>query len=219
MARFHMDSLVTKTKRKDVRKALEVLPPELDEIYDQTIKRIEEQGKDYSDLAKRVLLWVSSTFRPMSPVELQLAIAVQPGMTKLDDEDLDEQDLLVSVCAGLVVLDAETDTLRFVRKSHHYLCVQNLQREAFPFNVSMCFCCFMTHLNTNVAIRAFSRYKRICDLRDSFVGHWPANSASTHLCVILANQRPDPITPHMSTLTESGRASLVMRTPTSRPAV
>ncbi len=116
MARFHMDSLVTKTKRKDVRKALESLPPELDGIYDQTIERIEGQGKDYSDLAKRVLLWVINTFRPLSPVELQVAVAVQPGMKELDDEDLDEQDLLVSVCAGLVVLDIETNTLRFVRK-------------------------------------------------------------------------------------------------------
>lgn len=117
LARFHMDTLVTKTKRKDVRKALESLPPELDGTYDQTIERIRGQGKDYSELAMQVLLWISSALRPLSPVELQYAIAIQPGMTELDDEDLDEQDLMVSVCAGLVVLDARTDTLRFVRKS------------------------------------------------------------------------------------------------------
>ena len=116
MAKFHMDSLVTKTKRKDVRKALETLPPEIDDIYDQTLERIHDQGKDYSDLAKRVLLWVGNTFQPLSPVELQHAVAIQPGMTRLEDEDLDEQDLLVSVCAGLVVLDTEDDTFRFVRK-------------------------------------------------------------------------------------------------------
>lgn len=121
MARFHMDSLVTKTKRRDVRNALENLPPELDGIYDQTIERIENQGKDYSDLAKRVLLWVSNTFRPLSPLELQFAIAVQPGMTEILDEDLDEQDLMVSVCAGLLCSDVETNTLRFVRKSHSVL--------------------------------------------------------------------------------------------------
>ncbi len=119
MARFHMDSLVTKTKRKDVRKALEILPPELDEIYDETMERIEGQGKDYSELARRVLLWVGNTSRPLSPVELQHAVAIQPGMTELDDEDLDEQDPLVSACAGLVVLDAETNSFRFVRKFHH----------------------------------------------------------------------------------------------------
>lgn len=112
-----MDSLVTKTKRKDVRKALESLPPELDGTYDQTIERIKGQGKDYSELAMRVLLWISSAVRPLAPVELQYAIAIQPGMTELDDEDLDDQDLMVSVCAGLVILDSETDTLRFVRKS------------------------------------------------------------------------------------------------------
>lgn len=117
LARFHMDTLVTKTKRKDVRKALESLPPELDGTYDQTIERIRGQGKDYSELAMQVLLWISSALRPLSPVELQYAIAIQPGMTELDDEDLDEQDLMVSVCAGLVILDARTDTLRFVRKS------------------------------------------------------------------------------------------------------
>ena len=111
-----MDSLVTKTKRKDVRKALETLPPELDGSYEQTMERIKGQDKDYCELAMRVLLWVSNTVRPLSPVELQHAIAVQPGMTELDDEDLDEEDLMVSVCAGLVVLDAETNTLRFVRK-------------------------------------------------------------------------------------------------------
>ena len=116
MARFHMDSLVTKTKRKDVRRALESLPPELDGIYEQTIERIEGQGKDYSELAKRVFLWVANACRPLSPVELQHAVAVQPGMTELDAEDLDDQDLLVSVCAGLVDLDAETHTLRFTRK-------------------------------------------------------------------------------------------------------
>ena len=122
MARFHMDTLVTKTKRRDVRKALGSLPPELDGIYEQTIERIEGQGKDYSELAKRVLLWVANAYRPLSPVELQHAVAVQPGMTELDGEDLDEQDLLISVCAGLVVLDIETNTIRFTRKFHLSSC-------------------------------------------------------------------------------------------------
>ena len=130
MARFHMDSLVTKTKRKDVRKALESLPPELAGIYEQTIERIEGQGKDYSELAKRVFLWVANAHRPLSPVELQHAVAVQPGMTELDDEDLDDQDLLVSVCAGLVVLDAETHTLRFTRKYY--------RRSYFPSRHKAC---------------------------------------------------------------------------------
>ena len=37
-------------------------------------------------------------------------------MNEIDDEDLDDGDLVMSVCAGLVLLDKETNTLRFVRK-------------------------------------------------------------------------------------------------------
>lgn len=159
MARFHMDSLVTKTKRKDVRKALESLPPELDGIYDRAIERIEGQGKDYSDLAKRVLMWVSNAFCPLSPVELQSAIAVQPGMTELDDEDLDDQDLTASVCTGLVVLDAETDTLRFVRKFYPCSCFQNCNIRLDRSVLVRASCWSMFFLKPNLAICASSEYQ------------------------------------------------------------
>ena len=116
MARFHMDSLVTKTKPKDVRNALDSLPPGLDESYYETLKRIESQVPEYVALAKRILFWTCKTFEPLSPSALQHALAVEPDMTEIDDEDLDDEDLILSVCAGLVVLDKESNTLRFVRK-------------------------------------------------------------------------------------------------------
>ena len=112
-----MDSLVSKTKRKDVRKALKLLPPGLDESYDRTIERIESQPNEYSDLAKKVIMWVGMAYQPLSPREIQHALAVDDDMTEICDEDLDDQDSLLAACAGLVVLDTETDTLRFVRKS------------------------------------------------------------------------------------------------------
>ena len=40
-------------------------------------------------------------------------------MDKIDDKDLDDVDLVMSVCAGLVLLDKETNALRFVRKLNH----------------------------------------------------------------------------------------------------
>ena len=117
MARFHMDSLVTKTKRKDVRRALKLLPPRLDESYDRTMERIESQPKEYSDLGKGVIMWVGTAYEPLSPRQIQHALAVDADMTEICDDDLDDQDALLAACAGLVVLDTETDTLRFVRKS------------------------------------------------------------------------------------------------------
>lgn len=149
-----MDTLVTKTKRRDVRKALDSLPPELDGIYEQTIERIEGQGKDYSELAKRVLLWVANAHRQLSPVELRHAVAVQPGMTELDDEDLDEQDLLVSVCAGLVVLDAETNTIRFTRKFHLKFVVSHYYAR-------------LVHLALVLVTRCFVSFERPSNMRVS----------------------------------------------------
>ena len=117
MARFHMDSLVTKTKRKDVRRALKLLPPRLDESYDRTMERIESQPKEYSDLGKGVIIWVGTAYEPLTPRRIQHALAVDADMTEICDDDLDDQDALLAACAGLIVLDTETDTLRFVRKS------------------------------------------------------------------------------------------------------
>ena len=126
MARFHMDSLVTKTKRKDVRKALENLPSRLDESYDETIHRIESQPQEVSELAKRVLLWVCKSFRPLSFTEFQHALAVEPEMTEVDDDDIDDGDTLLSICAGLVVIDEEVRTLRFV----HFTTQDYLERHS-----------------------------------------------------------------------------------------
>ena len=112
-----MDSLVTKTKRRDVRRALKLLPPGLDESYDRTIERIENQPKEYSDLGKSVIMWVGMSYRPLTPREIQHALAVDADMTEICDDDLDDQESIFAACAGLVVLDEETYTLRFVRKS------------------------------------------------------------------------------------------------------
>ena len=126
MARFHLDSLATKTKRKDVHKAFVNLPSRLDESYDETIGRIESQPKEYGALAKRVLLWVCNSFRPLSLLEIQHALAVEPGIIQVDDDDLDDADTLLSICAGLVILDEETATLRFV----HYTTQDYMERRS-----------------------------------------------------------------------------------------
>ena len=112
-----MDSLVTKTKRKDVRKALKVLPPGLDESYDRTMERIENQPKEFSELGKGVSMWVGMAYHLLSPSGIQHALAVDADMTEICDDDLDDADTLLAACAGLVVLDIGTGTLRFVRKS------------------------------------------------------------------------------------------------------
>ncbi|KAL9099155.1 MAG: hypothetical protein Q9163_005304 [Psora crenata] len=116
MALFHVDSLTTKTKVKDVRKALDRPPPQLDESYQEIWRRIQGQPEEFSSLATRVLLWVSKSYTPLSLKALQHALATEEDSTSLDDADLDDEVVVLSVCKGLVHLEEQTGTLRLVRK-------------------------------------------------------------------------------------------------------
>ncbi|RSL97643.1 hypothetical protein CDV31_012921 [Fusarium ambrosium] len=114
LAQLHMDSLAKKLNRRQVRTALGSLPKELDGIYDQAMQRIQDQDEHQVVLAHRVLYWISYTLRPLTIAELRHALAVEPGDDDLDEDGLYETRDIVSVCAGLVTIDEESDQIRLV---------------------------------------------------------------------------------------------------------
>ncbi|KAJ7159092.1 ankyrin repeat-containing domain protein [Mycena crocata] len=107
LAKFHIDSLKTKLTVKAVRDQLVQLPRELDSTYHGLMKRINAQDEDEKDLARRTLSWVAHAKRPLRPVELREALAVEPGTSRLDPGNLLTLDTILSVCAGLVIFNAE----------------------------------------------------------------------------------------------------------------
>ena len=62
-----------------------------------------------------VLSWISFVVRPLSVEELQHALGVRPTHTDLRRGALPDKEIMVSVCAGLVVIDEESDIIRLVR--------------------------------------------------------------------------------------------------------
>jgi hypothetical protein len=80
------------------------------------MERIKQQGGSDENLAKNVLLWVAQARRPLSVAELQHALAVLPGIKEMDADYVTDEDVLISVCAGVVVVDEEQGIVRFVRK-------------------------------------------------------------------------------------------------------
>jgi hypothetical protein len=110
-----MDRLIGQHSAAAVRKALENLPKEVDDTYDEAIQRIEGQAQDDRELAKRILAWITFARRPLNMKEFQNAMAVAPGMTSMDDENIIDEDILTSLCAGLVVMDGERTIVRLVR--------------------------------------------------------------------------------------------------------
>jgi hypothetical protein len=131
LAQLHMDSLAREDNRKGVRKALKNLPEELNETYDNAMQRIQSQNHQQVRRAEQVLSWISYALRPLAIKEIQCALAVEPDDTEMDEEALPDEDLLVSVCAGLVTIDRESNVIRLV----HYTTQEYFQRirmDRFP---------------------------------------------------------------------------------------
>jgi predicted transcriptional regulator len=117
MAKLHIDSLTGKRTASDVRKALDNLPTEVNETYDEAMKRIQSQKNgDDVKLAERVLSWITYSRRPLSYRELQHALAVTPQMTDMITGDLVNEYFLIDICAGLVVIDSQSHIIRLARK-------------------------------------------------------------------------------------------------------
>ena len=131
-----MNSLADKTTPKAVKLALKSFRSEsegpndsekskaLDHAYAQAMERIVGQEGGLRELAKKVLSWVTCAKRPLTTLELQHALAVEIGTSELDEENLPEIEDMVSLCAGLVTVDRESNVIRLV----HYTTQQYFER-------------------------------------------------------------------------------------------
>lgn len=77
----------------------------LPETYDEAMRRITNQEPEHRAIALKALAWVSYAFRSLSLRELQHALAIEPGVVELDEELMIEGNNLISLCAGLIVID------------------------------------------------------------------------------------------------------------------
>ena len=109
-----MDRLGCQTSIRNLRKALDSLPTKLNETYDEAMNRIQGQVQEHSQLALSALAWISNALRPLKLDELKEALAIQPGDPELDEEAIPEEALIVSVSAGLITIDNESETMRLV---------------------------------------------------------------------------------------------------------
>ena len=81
-------------------------------------------------LAEKVLSWISFSVRPLTVSELQHAIAImdhERGET-LDHESLIDEDILISVCAGLVRIDEKSRVIQLVHYTTQEYFEQNCSK-------------------------------------------------------------------------------------------
>ncbi|KAF7905376.1 uncharacterized protein EAF01_005897 [Botrytis porri] len=116
LAHMHIEAIASELKISRVRKALTGLPEILDNTYDDAMKRIMEgQETNRKILAMNILMWLSCAKKPLTVRELQHAVAIMEldsDESELDEDEIYDQDLLLTVCAGLVVVDPESGVIR-----------------------------------------------------------------------------------------------------------
>ena len=103
---------------------------ELDDLYRETLERIRKQPGEDATLGMRVLSWITHTRRPLSVEELRHGLAVEYDDDEESDGEFDPENLLssrslVDVCAGLVVIDSRSQTIRLV----HYTTQEFFNKE------------------------------------------------------------------------------------------
>ncbi|KAB8208120.1 hypothetical protein BDV34DRAFT_58181 [Aspergillus parasiticus] len=96
----------------------------LDSAYQRVMERIEDQRDGLRRLARRALSWIVCSMRPLQPSELQQALAVEDHTSRVDPKNLPSLADLVSACAGLVTVDADSKVIRLV----HYTAQEYLER-------------------------------------------------------------------------------------------
>ncbi|KAI2611824.1 hypothetical protein GGR54DRAFT_340768 [Hypoxylon sp. NC1633] len=138
LAQLYLDSLMDKTSSREIRNALVKLKKRpsrdqdlshdgdvLDHAYDRTMERIDHQPPGFRYLGRKVITWITCAKRLLRPLELQHALAIKVGDTELDKDDLRDIELMVSVCAGLVTVDEESDVIRLA----HYTTQQYFEQK------------------------------------------------------------------------------------------
>lgn len=88
------------------------------------MKRIQGQESDETEMAMQVLAWITCAKRALTTVELQTALAVEIGESDFDKSNLSDPIDIVSVCAGLVTIDEQSNVIRLV----HYTTQEFFER-------------------------------------------------------------------------------------------
>ena len=112
-----MEALLNEDNLRGIRKVLLALPEELHETYEQILDRIRSQDLSKAKRANQILSWVAYSVRPLSMREIQCALAIEPEDSFLDEEAIPEEEVVLSICCGLVSLDSNTQELHLVHYS------------------------------------------------------------------------------------------------------
>ncbi|KAG1804443.1 uncharacterized protein BJ212DRAFT_1394146 [Suillus subaureus] len=104
-----LDEIVACKRLVDIKEALDNLPAGLYETYDRIIQTIKQRGRSDDKIAQNCLLWLAGAFTPLTLDQLNEAMMIEVGKSKLNPNlgVMDPLDI-VAVCGSLVTYDEKT---------------------------------------------------------------------------------------------------------------
>ena len=126
--------------------ALEILPTDLYDSFQGIITRIRQRPNASAMLGMQVLMWLHFARRPLKLAELRHALAIKRGHMEFNWGNIPSQKTLLDCCLGLVLVDEETLTVRFVHFTLEEYFRDNSRTE-FPEGCSFIAESCLTYLN------------------------------------------------------------------------
>jgi hypothetical protein len=102
------------TTIRDRYEALTTLPPNLDEAFNGTMSRIEQQPSALFNKATKIIAWIHLAERPLTVHELLCSLAIRDGDKSLNLNGIPIRKSLLNCCQGLALVDQETSTVRLI---------------------------------------------------------------------------------------------------------
>lgn len=102
-----MDSLSDCITLGMIKRTLKGLTGDLDRMYSKSLERMQQALRPaHRQILKKLLLWVAWGQRSLSILELGHALAIQPGVEDLDEEDIFPVRDITTWSAGLLFIDS-----------------------------------------------------------------------------------------------------------------
>ncbi|CAG1985923.1 unnamed protein product [Fusarium graminearum] len=120
LAELHLRSLKNKKSPKALRASLAKLSigsDAYDSAYQDAMTRISGLGPESETLAKQALLIIIFARESLRTEDLAYALSVEPDSEIIDDENVPDIDDIASICAGLIIVDQESNIVKLVHKS------------------------------------------------------------------------------------------------------
>ena len=128
LSALQIRNIVNEPTAGEMEDALENMPHDLHQAFNQTLERIQRQPDGRKRLGMKVLLWISHAQGPLTVAELSEAMAIKSGNTSLDSRRRPSQNVMIECCLGLVTVDQESSSIRLV----HYALQGIIEKKFFP---------------------------------------------------------------------------------------